>query len=91
MPPSSAMSSKLFGQPVAERLIVLPPMLQGGHIMAHAEVEYRRVVAFRLFDALCAHYPDRYVALTIPPRDVADDPDEVGEVMVRWPVSSTTD
>jgi hypothetical protein len=89
MPPSSAMSSELFGQPVAERLIVLPPMLQGG-IMAHAEVAYRRVVAFRLFDALCAHYPDRYVALTIPPRDV-DDPAEVGEVMVRWPISSTTD
>jgi hypothetical protein len=87
MPPSSAMSSELFGQPVA--LIVLPPMLQGG-IMAHAEVAYRRVVAFRLFDALCAHYPDRYVALTIPPRDV-DDPAEVGEVMVRWPISSTTD
>jgi hypothetical protein len=55
-------------------------------IMARAEIEYRRVVALRLFDALCARYPDKYVALTIPPRDVADDPDEMGEVMVRWPV-----
>ena len=25
--------------------------------------EERRVVARRLFEALCAHYPDRYVAL----------------------------
>jgi hypothetical protein len=25
--------------------------------------EERRVVARRLFEALCAHYPDRYIAL----------------------------
>ena len=54
--------------------------------MTPAEIEYRNIVARRLFDALCAHHPDKYVALTIPPRDVADDPDEMGEVMVRWPV-----
>jgi hypothetical protein len=54
--------------------------------MALAEIEYRRVVALRLFDALCAHYPYKYIALSIPPRDVADHPDEMGEVTVRWPV-----
>jgi hypothetical protein len=47
---------------------------QREHIMTPAErrIEDRRVVALRLFDALCAHYPDKYVALTIQPRDVAD-------------------
>jgi hypothetical protein len=54
--------------------------------MARAEIEYRRVVALRLFDALCAHYPYKYIALSIPLRDVADHSDEMGEVMVRWPV-----
>ena len=54
--------------------------------MARAEIEYRNIVALRLFDALCAHYPYKYNALSIPLRDVADDPDEMGEVMVRWPV-----
>jgi hypothetical protein len=41
-----------------------------------AEIEARRVVARRLFDALCAqgaHYPDKYIYL-IQPRDVANDP-----------------
>ena len=53
--------------------------------MARVEIEYRRVLALRLFDALCAHYPYKYIALSIPPRDVADHLDEMGEVMVRWP------
>jgi hypothetical protein len=34
--------------------------------------EDRRVVAKRLFDALCAKYPDKYIAL-IQPREVAED------------------
>jgi hypothetical protein len=38
----------------------------------HAESEDRRIVARRLFDALCAQYPDKYIAL-IQPRDLADD------------------
>jgi hypothetical protein len=64
---------------VAKRLIVLPPMLeQREPIMTPAEIEGRRVIALRLFDALCAHYPDKYVALIIQPRDVVDDePDDV--------------
>jgi hypothetical protein len=64
---------------VAERLIVLPPMLQQReHIMTPVEIEGRRVIALRLFDALCSHYPDKYVALIIQPRDVVDDePDDL--------------
>ena len=47
------------GYRVAERLIVLPPMLeQREPIMTPAEIEGRRVIALRLFDALCAHYPE---------------------------------
>ena len=47
-------------------------------IMTPAEIEGRRVIALRLFDALCSHYPDKYVALIIQPRDVVDDePDDV--------------
>jgi hypothetical protein len=38
-----------------------------------AEIEDRRIVAKRLFDALCAAYPDKYITL-IQPRDVADVP-----------------
>jgi len=38
-----------------------------------AEIEGRRVVARRVFDALCTQHPDRYIAL-IQPRDVLDDP-----------------
>ena len=34
-------------------------------------IEDRSVVARRLFDALCAQYPDKYIAL-IQPRDVVD-------------------
>jgi hypothetical protein len=64
---------------VAERLIVLPPMLQQReHIVTPAEIEGRRVIALRLFDALCAHYPDKCLALIIQPRDVVDDePDDL--------------
>jgi len=65
---------------VAERLIVLPPMLQQReHIMTPAEkCEGRRVVALHLFDALRAHYPDKYVTLIIQPHDVVDDePDDL--------------
>ena len=60
-------------------MIVLPPMLrQREHIMTPAEIKARRVLALRLFYALCAHYPDKYVALSIQPRDVADDePDDL--------------
>ena len=35
------------------------------------EIEDRRVVAKRIFDALCAQYPEKYITL-IQPRDVAD-------------------
>jgi hypothetical protein len=38
-----------------------------------ADCEDRRVVARRLFEALCTHYPDKYIAL-IQPRDVANEP-----------------
>jgi hypothetical protein len=37
-----------------------------------AEIEDRRVVARRLFGALCAQHPDKYIAL-IQPRDVANE------------------
>jgi hypothetical protein len=37
-----------------------------------ADCEDRHVVARRLFEALCAHYPDKYIAL-IQPRDVANE------------------
>ena len=53
-------------------------LLQREHVMTPAEIEDRRVVALRLFDALCAHYPDKYVSLIIQPPDVADDePDDL--------------
>jgi hypothetical protein len=65
---------------VAERLVVLPPNGNNGehHIVPtpseyRAKIEARRVVARDVFDALCAQYPDKYVAL-IQPRDVLDDP-----------------
>ena len=58
---------------MAKRLIVLPPMLeQREPIMTPAEIEGRRVIALRLFDALCAHYPDKYVALIIQPRETQE-------------------
>jgi hypothetical protein len=41
--------------------------------MRPAEIKARRVLALRLLYALRAHYPDKHVALSIPPRDVADD------------------
>ena len=31
--------------------------------MRSLTIEQRRAVARRLFEALCAHYPDRYIAL----------------------------
>ena len=40
--------------------------------MTSAETEDRHVVARRVFDALCARFPDKYVAL-IQPRSVAGD------------------
>jgi hypothetical protein len=39
-------------------------------------IKDRRVVARRLFDALCAQYPDKYIAL-IRPRDVQDGPPDL--------------
>ena len=36
------------------------------------EIENRRIVAKRLFEALCAQYPDKYIAL-IQPRDVVNE------------------
>ena len=39
--------------------------------MTPAEIKARRVFALRLFYALRAHYPNKYVALSIQPRDVA--------------------
>jgi hypothetical protein len=48
------------------------------HIMTPTEIKARRVLALRLFYALRAHYPDKDVALSIQPRDVADDePDDL--------------
>ena len=44
----------------------------GEQFMTTAETEDRQVVARRVFDALCARFPDKYVAL-IQPRSVADD------------------
>jgi hypothetical protein len=38
-----------------------------------ADCEDRRVVARRLFEALCTRYPDKYIAL-IQPHDVANGP-----------------
>jgi hypothetical protein len=38
-----------------------------------AEIEDRRVVARRLFDALCTQHPDKYIYL-IQLGDLADDP-----------------
>jgi hypothetical protein len=38
-----------------------------------ADCEDRRVVARRLFEALCVRYPDKYIAL-IQPRDVVNEP-----------------
>ena len=35
------------------------------------DIEDRRVVATRIFDALCDQYPEKYITL-IQPRDVAD-------------------
>jgi hypothetical protein len=63
--------------PVAERQVGLPPTVQQReHIMRQrAEIEARRVVARRLFDALtaqCAQYPDKYIYL-IQPCDLAED------------------
>jgi hypothetical protein len=40
--------------------------------MTTAETEDRHVVARRVFDALCARFPDKHVAL-IQPRSLADD------------------
>ena len=37
-----------------------------------AKIEDRRVVARRVFDALCTHYPDKYVVLVQP--HLLDDP-----------------
>jgi hypothetical protein len=42
-----------------------------------AEIEDRRVVARRLFDALCTQHPDKYIdkyIYLIQPANVADDP-----------------
>ena len=44
-----------------------------------AGIEDRRVVAKRLFDALCAQYPDKYIAL-IQPSDAVDVPPPVPDI-----------
>jgi hypothetical protein len=41
-----------------------------------AKIEDRRVAARRVFDALCAHYPDKYVVL-VQPRAPDDPPDDL--------------
>ena len=41
-----------------------------------AKIEDRRIVAKRLFEALCVQYPDKYIAL-IQPRDVEDGPPDL--------------
>ena len=43
------------------------------HMIEDRRIEDRRVVAHRLFDALCAQYPDKYIAL-IQPRNVEEGP-----------------
>ena len=56
----------------------MPMLQQRENIMTLTEIEARNVVARRLFDALRAHYPDRYVVLIIQPRDVKDhEPDDL--------------
>jgi hypothetical protein len=35
-------------------------------LLSSGEIEDRRIVAKRLFDALCAKYPDKYIALIQP-------------------------
>ncbi len=44
-----------------------------------APIEDRRVVAKRLFDALCEQYPGKYIAL-MQPSDVADAPPRAPDV-----------
>ena len=39
-----------------------------------ADEHYRRDVARRLFKALCALYPDRYIALVEPREEASDGP-----------------
>ena len=46
-------------------------------MIQRAEIEARRVVGRRLFDALCTQHPDQYIdkyIYLIQPSDVADDP-----------------
>jgi hypothetical protein len=54
--------------------------------------EERRVIARRIFEALCEHYPDRYIALVERPgntglaADSAQSPCEIGALsVVRGP------
>ena len=41
--------------------------MQGLAMRKSLTIEERRAVARRLFEALCAHYPDRYIALVEQP------------------------
>jgi hypothetical protein len=43
--------------------VLLSECQVGGLAMGSLTIEERRLVARRLFEALCAHYPDRYIAL----------------------------
>jgi hypothetical protein len=64
--PSGTSCSRLNGNNGEHHIVPTPSEYR-------AKIEARRVVARRVFDALCAQYPDKYVAL-IQPRDVLGDP-----------------
>jgi hypothetical protein len=49
-----------------------------------AEIDDRRAVARRVFDALCAKYPGKYIAL-IQSRDVAPEPLSAPELSASNP------
>jgi hypothetical protein len=53
-----------------------------------ARTEERRVIAKRLFDALCAQYPDKYIAL-IQPRDGDDRPSAPALIVGKDPLDKT--
>ena len=46
--------------------IVIRLVVGWEHVMTQREIEDRRVVARRLYEALCAQFPDKYIALIQP-------------------------
>jgi hypothetical protein len=43
--------------------------------MTKAEIEDRRVIARRVYEELCARFPDRYIAMVLPRGDAEPAPD----------------